>query len=100
MDSHTNQFVLPAVVFLWHFGVLILFLLFLLFTVVSTALVFLSCISCCVESILFAHNIIERVRLEVKMCGELKKRVDLIVSEGVEIEDNALQMYDQYIRGL
>lgn len=34
------------------------------------------------------------------MCGELKKRVDLIVSEGVEIEDNALQMYDQYIRGL
>jgi hypothetical protein len=53
-----------------------------------------------VESVLVAHDLVERVGLEIKVIGELKQRVDLIVAEGVKVKDDSLKMHDKHIRGL
>ena len=89
VDSHTYQLVLPAVVLLGprlvviHGGLLLgirplisggLILVFLLLLLAA----------------LLAHDLVEGVGLQVEDRGEFEERVDLVVAEGVEVEDDAL----------
>ena len=52
------------------------------------------------KATLLAHNLVERVWLEVKNVGEFAEAVDLVVLERVEVEANSLQVHNEDVRSL
>ena len=47
------------------------------------------------KTILSAHHVVERVGLQVEHVGEGAVRVDLVFLEGIEVEADPLQVYDE-----
>jgi hypothetical protein len=92
VDDHSHKLVLPASFLIWPCLTIIragsyrLDLCSLVSLSGFILLVFL------VESALTLHDIVESVGGEVEVRGELEVAVDLIISEGVEVEDDTLEM--------
>lgn len=89
VDSHTNQLVLPAVVLFGPRLVVIRGGLLLgIRPLISGGLILVFFLL--LLPALLAHDLVEGVGFQVEDRGELEERVDLVVAEGVEIEDYAL----------
>jgi hypothetical protein len=89
VDSHTYQLVLPAVVLLRPRLVVICGGLLLgIRPLISGGLILVFLLLLLPP--LLAHDLVEGVGFQVEDRGEFEERVDLVVAEGVEIEDYAL----------
>ena len=106
MHVDTDELVLEAIISIWLPDFLLTFflgldlllseLLLICLLLTGETTIFLL-ILLLLESILFAHDLVEAIWLQVKYVREGAERVDFIVLERVEVEANPLQVNNENI---
>ena len=107
VNIDTDKLVLEAIISIWLSDFLFTLLFGLNFLLSELLLVCLLLagettvfllILLLLEAILFAHDLVEAVWLQVKHIGERAECVDFIILERVEVKANPLQMHDENVR--
>lgn len=83
MDINPNKLVLKTVFFLGLLVVLSSLDLLILFLLLNSMFPF--------------HHLVVTIGCKVQMCRELKMLVDLVILESIEVEQDPLQMHNQYV---